>query len=158
MSINKQQILDALKLVNDPKQKDNLVALGMVDNVAVCDEYAAVRIALPSESNAQKPKIKADVEAAIRKLDGAPQQINIEFVAAKQPTAQDEARKTNPLPDVKHVIAVGAGKGGVGKSTIAVNLAVGLARAGRTVGLLDGDIYGPSAPTLLGLADHQVTG
>jgi ATP-binding protein involved in chromosome partitioning len=71
---------------------------------------------------------------------------------------QANARRDNPLPGVKRIIAVGAGKGGVGKSTIAVNLAVGLARRGLRVGLLDGDIYGPSAPTLLGLADQQVTG
>jgi ATP-binding protein involved in chromosome partitioning len=71
---------------------------------------------------------------------------------------QAQARQNNPLPDVRHVIAVGAGKGGVGKSTIAVNLAVGLARLGFRTGLLDGDIYGPSAPTLLGLADKPVAG
>lgn len=59
------------------------------------------------------------------------------------------------LPNVKHIIAVGAGKGGVGKSTIAVNLAVGLARKGHAVGLMDGDIYGPSLPTMLGLASHE---
>ena len=65
--------------------------------------------------------------------------------------AADAGAGGNALPNVRHVIAVGAGKGGVGKSTVAVNLAVGLARAGHTVGILDGDIYGPSLPTLLGL-------
>ena len=68
---------------------------------------------------------------------------------AEQPA--DAGAGGNALPTVRHVIAVGAGKGGVGKSTVAVNLAVGLARAGHTVGVLDGDIYGPSLPTLLGL-------
>lgn len=67
---------------------------------------------------------------------------------SRQPTPQDNA---GSLPGVRRIIAVGAGKGGVGKSTVAVNLAVGLARAGAAVGLLDGDIYGPSFPTLLGL-------
>jgi len=161
MSVTKQQVADALKLVNDPGRNDTLVALGMIDNIAVCDEYVAVRVALPSESNPYKQQIKADIDKAVRDLPEAPTQVNVEFIAPRQPqqpTAQDEARKSNPLPEVKHVIAVGAGKGGVGKSTIAVNLAIGLARAGRTVGLLDGDIYGPSTPTLLGLADKQVTG
>jgi len=65
---------------------------------------------------------------------------------------------SNPLPTVKHIVAVGAGKGGVGKSTVAVNLAVGLARRGLRVGLLDGDIYGPSTPTLLGLHDQRPDG
>ena len=69
--------------------------------------------------------------------------------ASRAPTPQPAAR---PLPGVRHIIAVGAGKGGVGKSTVAVNLAVGLARRGHAVGLMDGDIYGPSLPTMLGLA------
>lgn len=71
---------------------------------------------------------------------------------------QANAKASNPLPGVKHIVAVGAGKGGVGKSTVSVNLAVGLARRGFKVGLLDGDIYGPSAPTMLGLRDKDVTG
>ena len=71
--------------------------------------------------------------------------------AAGAGAGADAGAGGNALPNVKHVIAVGAGKGGVGKSTVAVNLAVGLARAGHTVGILDGDIYGPSLPTLLGL-------
>jgi ATP-binding protein involved in chromosome partitioning len=73
----------------------------------------------------------------------------------QQQNPQDGARASNPLPNVKHMIAVGAGKGGVGKSTVAVNLAVGLARSGYQVGLLDGDIYGPSLPTMLGLTGQQ---
>ncbi len=78
--------------------------------------------------------------------------------ASDQPSFQDSARKNNPLPGVKRVIAVGAGKGGVGKSTVAVNLAIALARQGLGVGLLDGDIYGPSTPTLLGLEQYEQTG
>jgi ATP-binding protein involved in chromosome partitioning len=73
----------------------------------------------------------------------------------EQQNPQEGARASNPLPNVKHMIAVGAGKGGVGKSTISVNLAVGLARSGYRVGLLDGDIYGPSLPTMLGLSGEQ---
>lgn len=75
-----------------------------------------------------------------------------------QMSPQQTARQNNALPGVKHIIAVGAGKGGVGKSTISVNLAVGLARKGLKVGLLDGDIYGPSVPTLLNLHDEKVYG
>lgn len=73
----------------------------------------------------------------------------------QQPSPQQQARASNPLPAVKHVVAVGAGKGGVGKSTVAVNLAIALARQGAAVGLLDGDIYGPSMPTMLGLRQHK---
>jgi ATP-binding protein involved in chromosome partitioning len=72
--------------------------------------------------------------------------------ASRPPTPQGAAA---PLPGVKHIVAVGAGKGGVGKSTVALNLAVGLARRGMAVGILDGDIYGPSMPTMLGLESHD---
>jgi ATP-binding protein involved in chromosome partitioning len=75
---------------------------------------------------------------------------------ARSSSATTAQQAAPTLPGVKHVIAVGAGKGGVGKSTIAVNLAVGLARRGHRVGLLDGDIYGPSLPTMLGLASMEV--
>src|SRR5579862_2407151 len=70
--------------------------------------------------------------------------------------ASQPGQPTASLPQVKNIVAVGAGKGGVGKSTIAVNLAVGLRRMGAAVGLMDGDIYGPSAPTLLGIKGRQV--
>jgi ATP-binding protein involved in chromosome partitioning len=78
--------------------------------------------------------------------------------APEHPSPQQAARTDNPLPNIRHIIAVGAGKGGVGKSTVAVALAVGLARRGAQVGLLDGDIYGPSTPTLLGLEHERPMG
>lgn len=82
----------------------------------------------------------------------------VKQAASSATTGAGAVRAGNPsLPGVKHIIAVGAGKGGVGKSTVSVNLAVGLARQGHAVGLLDGDIYGPSAPTMLGLESMEVT-
>ena len=98
------------------------------------------------QANAEPSKPKQAAPQGQPAVPGAP----------KSP--QENARDTNPLPRVKQIIAVGAGKGGVGKSTVSVNLAVGLARQGLKVGLLDADIYGPSAPTLLGLADKQLNG
>ena len=95
-----------------------------------------------------KDVIKKDVEAAVRRA-GA-QSVNVELSANTRGTPGGD--KKNVLPQVKNIVAVGAGKGGVGKSTVAVNLAVGLHRAGARVGLMDGDIYGPSMPTMLGIA------
>jgi len=98
----------------------------------------------PSESSQpQQPTVSASGPAS-----GQP------GTASRSANAQ-AASKDNPLPNVRNIIAVGAGKGGVGKSTVAVNLAVGLARAGATVGLLDGDIYGPSLPTMLKIDELQ---
>lgn len=152
MGATKDQVLDQLRKVNDPELHKDLVTLNMVKDISVCDSAVSVKIELTTPACPLKDQIRSEVEAAIRALEGI-EQVNVEFTAnvAAQATPQQKAASNNPLPQVKHVIAVGAGKGGVGKSTIAVNLAVGLARAGAQVGIMDGDIYGPSLPTLLGL-------
>jgi ATP-binding protein involved in chromosome partitioning len=155
MPITKDQITDQLRKVNDPELHRDLVSLNMVKRVAYCDGVVDLNIELTTPACPLKDQIKAEVEQAIRALGPEIKTITIEFTAQVQQSPQAKAAANNPLPGVKHIVAVGAGKGGVGKSTIAVNLAVGLARAGAGVGLMDGDIYGPSLPTLLGL-DHMV--
>ncbi len=154
MPITKEQIIDQLSQVNDPELHRDLVSLNMVKNVAYCDGIASITVELTTPACPMKDQIRGDIEQAVRELGDEIKQVNIEFtanVAAKQQTPQQQASESNPLPGVKHIIAIGAGKGGVGKSTVSVNVAVGLAREGATVGLLDADIYGPSLPTLLGL-------
>lgn len=151
MPITKDQIIDQLRKVNDPELHRDLVTLNMVKKAAYCDGHVDLNIELTTPACPLKDKIKADVEQAVRALGPEIKAINIEFSAQVQQSPQAKAAANNPLPGVKHIIAVGAGKGGVGKSTIAVNLAVGLARSGAKAGLMDGDIYGPSLPTLLGL-------
>ncbi|MAE61775.1 MAG: sodium:proton antiporter [Planctomycetaceae bacterium] len=170
MPITKSQIIDQLRTVNDPELHRDLVTLNMVKHVAVCDGHVTVAIELTTPACPLKDQIAQEVEAAVRSLGDEIQKVEIEWSARPQPpqhphahadqneSPQAQARQNNPLPGVKHMIAVGAGKGGVGKSTVAVNLAIALARAGHAVGLLDGDIYGPSIPTLLGLHDHQIQG
>jgi ATP-binding protein involved in chromosome partitioning len=162
MALTKEQIVDRLRTVNDPELHRDLVSLEMIKNVAVCDGVVSITVELTTPACPLKDKIQSDVVEAVQQLGDEVKQVNVEFTARPQPqeqaSPQDQARQANPLPGVKHIIAVGAGKGGVGKSTVSVNLAVGLARSGATVGLLDGDIYGPSAPTLLGLHDKQPAG
>lgn len=156
MSVTKEQITEALRTVNDPELHRDIVTLNMVKNVAVCDGIATIKIELTTPACPLKDVIQKDVETAVMKIDGM-QKVQVEFSAnvASQKSPQERATENNPLPNVKHIIAVGAGKGGVGKSTIAVNLAVGLAREGASVGLMDGDIYGPSLPTMLGLTNRE---
>jgi ATP-binding protein involved in chromosome partitioning len=105
-----------------------------------------------------KDKIRGDIEAAVAakaaELGLAAPSVDVTFTADVRRANERTRDGANPLPGVRQVIAVGAGKGGVGKSTVAVNLAVALARMGAKAGLLDGDIYGPSAPTMLGLDDE----
>jgi ATP-binding protein involved in chromosome partitioning len=157
MAIDKQQILQQLRRVNDPELHRDLVTLNMVKNVAYCDGNVSVTIELTTPACPLKAQIESEVRAAIAELGDEVKAVEVQFTAdvkrAAEQSPQSAARANNPLPGVKHIIAVGAGKGGVGKSTIAVNVAVGLARSGAKVGLMDGDIYGPSLPTMLGLDD-----
>ena len=150
MSVTREQVIDQLRKVDDPELHRDLVSLKMVRHVVVRDAYVAVTVELTTPACPMRNKIGDDVKAAVAALDGV-DDVEVHFTAAVQASPQQKEAKENPLPGVKKIIAVGAGKGGVGKSTIAVNLAVALSRAGATVGLLDGDVYGPSLPTMLGI-------
>jgi ATP-binding protein involved in chromosome partitioning len=150
----KEQVIAQLRKVNDPELHKDLVTLNMVKNIALCDGLVTVTVELTTPACPLKDKIKADVVAAVSGLPDVTK-VEVEFTAQVRATPQQGAQKDNPLPRVKHIIAVGAGKGGVGKSTVAVNLAVGLAREGAAVGLLDADIYGPSLPTMMGLEPYE---
>jgi ATP-binding protein involved in chromosome partitioning len=155
MNFDRQAVEDALRTVQDPDIHKDLVTLGMVKHIAVAGESVRLVIELTTPACPMKDKIRADVEAAVHakaKACGTTlEMLEIEFTADVRKANEKVQENGSPLPLVKQVIAVGAGKGGVGKSTVAVNLAVGLARFGAKVGLLDADIYGPSAPTMLGL-------
>ena len=157
MPVTKEQIIAQLRKVNDPDLHRDIVTLNMVKNVAVCDGIAKIHIELTTPACPMKDQIMRDVKAAVMALPEM-KEVNVEFSAQVPRPPQEKARTNNPLPNVKQIIAVGAGKGGVGKSTVAVNLAVGLAREGAAVGLMDGDVYGPSLPTMLGIGDRQLMG
>ena len=150
MPVTREQVIDQLRRVDDPELHRDLVSLNMVKDVVVRDARVAVTIELTTPACPMRGKIGDDVQAAVGALDGV-DEVEVEFTAAVHASPRQKAREDDLLPGVKHIIAVGAGKGGVGKSTIAVNLAVALSRAGAAVGLLDGDVYGPSLPTMLGL-------
>ncbi|MSR44992.1 MAG: MRP family ATP-binding protein [Phycisphaerales bacterium] len=155
MNLTSRDIHDALRTVKDPDLGKDLVTLNMVKDVRIDGASIVVGIELTTPACPMKETIRKDVEQAIHakaaEIGAATPTVTVEYTARVRANASKNA--SNPLPNVKHVIAVGAGKGGVGKSSIAVNLAVGLARFGARVGLLDGDIYGPSTPTMLGLTE-----
>jgi ATP-binding protein involved in chromosome partitioning len=149
MALTSEQIRDALGTVNDPDLGKDLVTLGMVKDIGVDGNDVRLVIELTTPACPLKDKIREDIEQAVRKAGADVGAVEVEFTAKVREAGEPSA--DNPLPNVKHVIAVGAGKGGVGKSTVAVNLAVALSRLGASAGLLDGDIYGPSVTTMLGL-------
>ncbi|MEY3022677.1 MAG: hypothetical protein RIS86_1875 [Planctomycetota bacterium] len=158
MPLTPEDLTDALRTVLDPDIRKDLVTLGMVKETRMEGDRAHITVELTTPACPMKDKIRADVEAAVRAKAaslGAPcTGVELVFTADVRRANERTRDGANPLPGVRQVIAVGAGKGGVGKSTVAVNLAVALARMGARAGLLDGDIYGPSAPTMLGLDDE----
>lgn len=160
MPMTRDDVIAALRTVNDPDLHKDLVTLNMVKNVAVDGSAVDITVELTTPACPMKDKIRADIEKAIHAKAATRgerlSRIDIDFTADVRSPQERVAGKENPLPTVRNIIAVGAGKGGVGKSTVAVNLAVGLARFGARVGLLDGDIYGPSMPTMLGLRASEV--
>jgi ATP-binding protein involved in chromosome partitioning len=150
MPVEDEQVLGALRSVKDPELFKDIVTLGRVKEFQIDGATVRLRVDYGKTSTPVKQSIERDVKEALRKI-GA-QAVEIRDVGTP---ATPVSARTSALPQVKYVIAVGAGKGGVGKSTLALNLAIGLKRTGLTVGIMDGDIYGPSMPTLLGIKGLQ---
>jgi ATP-binding protein involved in chromosome partitioning len=141
--LNKENVIEVLKDVIYFPKGDNIVALNMVENLMVSE--SGIRFDLVVEK-ADDPKNEIMVNAAKRTLTGVFGEVEIDIKVKEAATA---------LSKVKHIIAVASGKGGVGKSTVAANLAIALARANQRVGLIDADIYGPSVPMMFGVEHEQ---
>ena len=144
-----QELLEALKQVKYPGFSRDIVAFGVVKDIAVGGAAVTVELA-PSTGNAEViENIRRGVIEALRPLVQLPVEISIQ-----QPAAPKSVSNAKPeIPGVRHVIAVASGKGGVGKSTVSVNLATALAQIGQRVGVMDADVYGPSIPLMLGISD-----
>ncbi len=152
MSVTPEAVLNALRSVQDPELYKDIVALNMVKDIKICEGFVSVDVELTTPNCPLKDRIKGDVTRTVMKVAGVTG-VNVNLTASARPAGGPAAPAAprNVLPGVRNVVAVGAGKGGVGKSMVAVNLAVGLALQGAKVGLMDGDIYGPSVPTMVGL-------
>lgn len=146
-------ILDALEKVRYPGNGKNIVELGMVaDDIRIDGQSVSFTLIFPRANDPFQKSLLKSAEAAIHQYISP--EVNV-TVAASAPAAPTQ-EKLPALPGVKHIIGVSSGKGGVGKSTVASNLAVALAADGYKVGLLDADIFGPSAPKMFGLEDEQL--
>jgi len=154
MQVEQASILDALKVVRDPDLNRDIVSLGFIKDLTVDGGRVAFTIELTTPACPVKDRLKAEAEHAVRAVAGVTS-VDIEMTAAVRTAALPEGAR-QPVAGVKNVIAVGAGKGGVGKTTVAVNLAVALAQMGSRVGMIDGDIYGPNVPMMLGLHTELV--
>ena len=151
--LDTKSILDVLRPVEDPELRKSLVELNMIRNINVVDGRVNFTVVLTTPACPLRDFIVEDCQKAVKQLPGVKEVI----VDVTAETPQQKALPNRQgIGGVKNIIAISSGKGGVGKSTIAVNVAVVLAQMGAKVGLIDADIYGPNDPTMLGLADAQV--
>ena len=148
-TIDRDQVLNALKAVTDPDLRRDIVSLGFVKDLVVEGGKVAFTIELTTPACPVKDQMRDQASAIVRALPGVAD-VDVRMTARVRSVSAPETGRT-PLPGVKNVVAVGAGKGGVGKTTVAVNLALALTKFGSRVGILDGDIYGPNVPIMLGL-------
>jgi ATP-binding protein involved in chromosome partitioning len=164
-----QQVLDALRGIRDPDSQKDIVALGLVRDLAIDSGAVSFTLAFAGQAPATKATVHSMATRLVGQLAGVTR-VQVKMGGAPAPAAASQpahghahghghAQPPGPaaaparpdfIPEVRHTIAVSSGKGGVGKSTVAVNLALALRQAGATVGIIDSDVYGPDVPLMLG--------
>jgi ATP-binding protein involved in chromosome partitioning len=151
MPVTEDQVLDALRSVEDPDLHRDIVALNFVKDVVIEDGTVSFKVELTTPACPVKDILQQEAHDAVAALDGV-DKVNVEMTARvieRGPAPEDL------LPGVKQAIAIASGKGGVGKSTVTVNLAAALAATGAKVGILDADVYGPSIPLMMGCESER---
>ncbi len=180
MSIDKEQVLNALQRVKGPNMDGNIVELGLVSEVVIKDDHAYFSITIDPKRAEELEPMRQAAEQVVKEMTkaggvtavltaeasggsagGPPESSRVAQARAQNGSAPAGPKSIEPagpaaagVPGVKHIVAVASGKGGVGKSTVAVNLALAFQANGLKAGILDADIYGPSQPRLLGLTGH----
>jgi ATP-binding protein involved in chromosome partitioning len=155
MPISEAAVLDALKIVHDPDLHRDIVTLGFIKDLKVDRAQVSFTIELTTPACPVKDQMRDQARAAVLQLPGVAG-VDIRMTARVREAVGGDATRS-PIAGVKNVIAVGAGKGGVGKTTVAVNLALALVKCGGRVGLIDADIYGPNVPIMLGMKTQLTT-
>lgn len=157
MQLSRDTVLNALRTVQDPDLRRDLVTLNMIQDLEVRpDGHVSLRVVLTTPACPLKAKIEADVRQAVGTVPGVTKldvKMDAQVRGGAGAKASGAGQQATSIPGVAHIIAVSSGKGGVGKSTVAVNLATSLALEGARVGLMDADVYGPNIPTMMGVTE-----
>jgi ATP-binding protein involved in chromosome partitioning len=147
--INEAAVLDALRGVQDPTLGKDVVSLKFVKNLQIDGGRVAFAIELAAPGPSAKAQVREGARAAVAAIPGV-SAVSVDVIHAIRPTVSSDMNR-QPVAGVRNIVAVGAGKGGVGKTTVSVNLAIALSQMGARVAMIDGDVYGPNVPIMLGI-------
>jgi ATP-binding protein involved in chromosome partitioning len=156
MELVKENVLDVLAVVMEPELKKDIVSANLVEDLKIENNSVSLKVLVSNPALHARRRMLEAVEFNLKNKFGKDLEITCE-VAAMPAKEIESANQRKILPEVKHIVAIASGKGGVGKSTITANLAGGLAKAGFKVGIVDADIYGPSMPTMFDVVEDRPT-